>query len=348
MKKEIDAIIVGGGLAGLHLALRCYKEGKSFIVIDKYKEHSSSRIASGLINPITGRRFVKTWLYDELQPLFVAEYRYWEKIWNSGFFKSIDIYRAISDHRLVNDLDAKLSDHRDLCRPMTAEELRLFQSVSHFPDTGYVFKGYQLDTTTFLDRGIDFLKSKGLWYEDDFKIESLDENQTTHQYKDYFTRKIVLARGAHSVDNKGFVWPGFNINKGEILKVSSPELPLDSILKQRLFLIPEDNHYWVGSYNTWECDDEAPTTEGKKYLVKHLDLMMKSPYEFQAHLAAFRPATEDRRPIMGYHPNNPSIAIFNGFGSKGTSLIPYFANVFYKHLFQDFALPSEVDIRRFY
>ncbi|GAA5225055.1 NAD(P)/FAD-dependent oxidoreductase [Membranihabitans marinus] len=348
MKNNIDVIIVGGGLAGLHLALKFYKEGLSFIVIDKYKEHSSSRIASGLINPITGRRFVKTWLYDELQPVFVSEYQYWEKIFNSRFFKSIDIYRAITDHRLVNDLDAKLSDYGELCRPMTADELTLFQTLTSFPDLGYVFKGYQLDTITFLDRGIDFLKSKGIWYEDNFEIESLDESQSSHRYKDYITNKVILARGAHSTDSRGFTWPGFNINKGEVLKLSSPQLPLDSILKQRLFLIPEGEEFWVGSYNTWECDNEEPTAGGKKYLIKHLDLMMKSPYEVRSHLAAFRPATEDRRPIMGYHPSNHSIAIFNGFGSKGTSLIPYFANVFYQFVFKNQELPTEVDIQRFY
>jgi glycine/D-amino acid oxidase-like deaminating enzyme len=43
------------------------------------------------------------------------------------------------------------------------------------------------------------------------------------------------------------------------------------------------------------------------------------------HKAGLRPATFDRKPFIGFHDKHKNVAIFNGFGSKGVSLIPYFA-----------------------
>jgi glycine/D-amino acid oxidase-like deaminating enzyme len=46
------------------------------------------------------------------------------------------------------------------------------------------------------------------------------------------------------------------------------------------------------------------------------------------------------------HPHLP-VGIFNGFGSKGVSLIPYFARAFVRELQGEEALPFDVSIRRF-
>ncbi|MBT5910865.1 MAG: FAD-dependent oxidoreductase, partial [Opitutae bacterium] len=60
-----------------------------------------------------------------------------------------------------------------------------------------------------------------------------------------------------------------------------------------------------------------------------------------------RPGTRDRMPIMGTHPANPSISIFNGFGSRGGTLIPLCAELFAESLLEGNPLPEELDLRRF-
>ena len=64
----IDVIIVGQGLAGSILALKLLEKGKRIQIIDS-GNNMSSRIAGGIINPITGRRYVRSWNY----PLFLKE-----------------------------------------------------------------------------------------------------------------------------------------------------------------------------------------------------------------------------------------------------------------------------------
>ena len=65
---QIDYLIIGQGISGTWLSYYLEKEEKSFIVIDKNYSNSPSRIAAGIINPVTGRRHVEVWLADEIIP----------------------------------------------------------------------------------------------------------------------------------------------------------------------------------------------------------------------------------------------------------------------------------------
>jgi len=55
----IDFLIVGQGLAGSLLAWELIQRGCSVLVVDKGEENAS-QVAAGLINPVTGIRFVKS------------------------------------------------------------------------------------------------------------------------------------------------------------------------------------------------------------------------------------------------------------------------------------------------
>src|SRR4029079_6360252 len=63
---HVDVIIVGQGISGTMLSWFLQKENKSFIVFDEVREHSASRVAAGIINPVTGRRYAYTWMIDEV------------------------------------------------------------------------------------------------------------------------------------------------------------------------------------------------------------------------------------------------------------------------------------------
>ena len=65
---HFDTIIVGQGISGTFLSYYQYKENRSFIVVDNNDKHSPSRIAAGIINPVTGRRMVTVWMADEVLP----------------------------------------------------------------------------------------------------------------------------------------------------------------------------------------------------------------------------------------------------------------------------------------
>ena len=72
---KYNYIIIGGGICGTWLSYYLMNEKKSVLIIDDCKQNSASKIASGLINPVTGRRVVTTWLAEQLLPFAFKEYK---------------------------------------------------------------------------------------------------------------------------------------------------------------------------------------------------------------------------------------------------------------------------------
>ena len=61
-----DVIILGQGLAGSALAWWLHWSGQRVLLIDRGESVTASRIAAGLITPITGRRMTKADDFDVL------------------------------------------------------------------------------------------------------------------------------------------------------------------------------------------------------------------------------------------------------------------------------------------
>src|ERR1700722_20928270 len=72
--EKVEVLIVGQGLAGTWLSYWLYKAGVSFKIIDQINPDGASLRAAGLINPVTGRRLVTTWIIDELMPFAKKAY----------------------------------------------------------------------------------------------------------------------------------------------------------------------------------------------------------------------------------------------------------------------------------
>jgi glycine/D-amino acid oxidase-like deaminating enzyme len=72
---QADVLIVGQGICGTLLSWFLHKEGKSFFVIDEPGAGSASAVAAGVINPVTGRRYVTTWMAEELMSFAEITYR---------------------------------------------------------------------------------------------------------------------------------------------------------------------------------------------------------------------------------------------------------------------------------
>ena len=65
---QVDYLIIGQGISGTWLSYYLNKTGKSFLVIDNNFKSSSSKIAAGIINPVTGRRHVTVWMAEQILP----------------------------------------------------------------------------------------------------------------------------------------------------------------------------------------------------------------------------------------------------------------------------------------
>ena len=71
---QVDTIIVGQGLCGTFLSWNLINAGQQVMVIDESIPNSATKVASGVINPVTGRRIVRTWEIERFMPFAVEAY----------------------------------------------------------------------------------------------------------------------------------------------------------------------------------------------------------------------------------------------------------------------------------
>lgn len=74
MNTSYDFIIIGAGIAGMSLAYSLSTSDSSFLIIHSPNKPSASSIASGLINPIAGKRLETVADFDELYKISSAFY----------------------------------------------------------------------------------------------------------------------------------------------------------------------------------------------------------------------------------------------------------------------------------
>ena len=89
---NFDYVIVGQGICGTLLSYFLNREEKKFLVIDEPKPYTASKVASGVINPITGRRLVRTWMIEDVMPFAVDVYKQLEVELEISFITQNNIF----------------------------------------------------------------------------------------------------------------------------------------------------------------------------------------------------------------------------------------------------------------
>jgi hypothetical protein len=105
-----DYILVGQGLAGSLLSHFLIKKGKTVAFVDNNHRGASSAVAAGIINPITGRNFVKSWRTDELQPLAFSTYDELSALLGVQIFYPINVAVLFREIETSNNWLGRLSD----------------------------------------------------------------------------------------------------------------------------------------------------------------------------------------------------------------------------------------------
>lgn len=344
---QTDFLIIGQGICGTFLSWYLQKAGISFLVIDEQHPDSASANAAGIINPVTGRRIVKTWLIETVLPFAQEAYaRLGAELQVSAieqknivdFFPSAQMRQAF--------LDRYASDTQFLSLPQDENHWRTFFNY----DLGYgvIDPCYLVNLPQLLPAYRNLLKSRNQLLEEKFDAQQLRIAPDQIQYGHISARAIIFCDGVSSAINPWFSNLPFAPNKGEMLLIEAPGLPAENIFKKGMTIVPwQKNIFWVGSSYEWDYDTDEPTDlfrERTEAILKH---WLKIPFKTIDHRASVRPATIERRPFVGFHPQFPSLGIFNGMGTKGCSLAPFFANQFVVHIHHQSPLHPEADIKRF-
>ena len=345
-----DIIIVGRGLAAHVLAHSCHQKGLRFMLIGDPSLSQCSRVAAGIWNPIVFKRLTKSWMADSLIPHLEKFYTHCEDTLGKKITTSRTFIRPFSEEqekalwlkRGANELDEFIERKIHETKPAELQGVHLPLGYSHVLKTGNLHVP-------------EFLEASDKFFGESVVNEVFDHGQLQIlngrvRYQQHKAKAIVFCEGYKVKDSPFFRFIPLKPVKGEVLDVRIDDLHLkNTIINKGAFIMDTaPQHYRVGASYNWEMLNDELSEEGRDDLISKLKQITSLPYTVLNHKAGVRPSSIDRRPVLGQHPKHPELFIFNGLGTKGVMLAPYFADKFVLFLLQKQALPAEVDVKRHY
>jgi len=319
--------ILGQGLAGTCLAWQLLERNVPFTIIDR-GIGGSSRVAAGLVNPVTGRQFEPSWRIAEFLPESVAFYRDIEQILGTSLWHPLPVLRLAQ----TGDEWRKIRHKAE-----QPEVARWIDEALADPPGGWTGAivlggGGRLDTRAFLDRSRAHFESLGLYRQDEISPD--DTN-----------RELVRCDGAAGLLSGQL--GAHRCAKGEILTLRATGWD-ESMIRVGAggWLVPIGNGcFKAGSTYEWQTLDESPTAEGRAKVATIATRLGGADFEILAHEAGVRPIVRRSQPLIGPLPEG--CWIFNGLGSKGSLYAPGVARRLADWLVDGIEADPSLDLRNF-
>ena len=350
--KEVDFIIVGGGLAGCCMALTLHERGFKVQVIAN-ETNNCSRVAAGLFNPITGKMLTKTWKADLIFNELYLFYKNAETLLDANFFHEKRIYRPFNSIEEQNNWMAQSQEPglRDFIHQLSVKSIGI--DGIHDPFGGILLNkcGF-VDTLTFMSATKKYFLPKEAWVSNSFnydELEILGEERVC--YQSYKARSIIFCEGTESLKNPFFNWVPIRPLKGETLTVQA-DFQQDIILNRGVYAVPqkEKNRFKIGATYDHKIENQTTTDAARKEIVEKWEAIATKSYQIIDQNWGLRPTSPDRKPIIGFHPKKKLLSMVNGLGTKGVSLAPFVSGIFADKLVNKASNPiyDTMDVSRYY
>jgi glycine oxidase len=294
--------IIGQGLAGTCLAWVLFERDVPFELLDR-EQGGSSRVAAGLINPVTGKRFEPSWRIDEFLPEAVAFYESLEQRLDERFWHPLPVVRLTTDRKDRTKAEAKLND--PVVRPWLAGEVS--PPPGEWSGAFELRGGGRLDVRAFLDASRKFFQERGIYRR--AEVDPVGSFNGERVWCEGASGLLTGKLGTH------------RCAKGEILTVQAMGWSESRILiGGGGWLVPlGGDRYKAGATYDWDRLDEAPTEEGRAKVEAILRRLVPGSFEVIDHEAGVRPILRRSQPLIGKIGGE---WFFNGLGSKGSLYAP--------------------------
>jgi len=343
---KTNYLIIGQGLAGTLLAHELLKANESFLVIDEFTESTSSKVAAGMFNPISGKRMVKSWNADELLKDTFTAYNELEILFNCKLIYQQNIYQLFGSVKEQNDLTSRMDNdgfakHVNLF-PIKEPNLNDDFGAFEIFETGWV------NTKALIEKMRQLLIDQNKLIDTKFEHNKLKFKNCVWTYNDIEANYIIFCEGYKNKDNPFFNYLPFVLCKGEVFTIKCTGLIAQKIIKKGIYLVNlYADIYKVGATYEWNDLTENTSEIGKSFLIEKLNDLLKIPYQIIKHEANIRPTTKDRKAIIGEHLRYKNLFILNGLGTKGVMHAPYLAKQLLNLIINKAEVDKEVNIERF-
>jgi len=332
-----DYMIVGYGLAGCLMSFLLSQSQKKILIIDNDHQDSASLVAAGIINPVTGKSFVKSWRIEEFLPSAIELYKEIENKEKINILTFTNILRVLKNIESENVWLSKAADPEYSKYLLTkADTSELENKITFNPHYGEITGSLKVNLSVFVQHMKEKNLKSGKYFVDNFNHDLLSFNDDIFEYKNFKAKKIIFCEGYRGEQNPFFKNLMFAPSKGEALIIRIPGANFSKMIKNNMFLVNlKEDVYWFGGGYEWRASDSLPSKTAFDNLKSELDKLLTIPYTILDHRAAIRPSTKKRKPLLLQHEEMKNMYFFNGLGTKGTSLAPLIAKTLWNHLEND-------------
>jgi glycine/D-amino acid oxidase-like deaminating enzyme len=343
----VDYLLTGQGLAGSVLALTLLQCGRRIMVVDQLEQSACSTIAAGVYNPFTYKRMVNSWEAETLTPFAQQFYEQAEVLTEASFHRRMETWKILADANESKQWERASEEGKSNFITPVISEYPFSDAVDAPYGIGIVKDCGAVDMVSFLAAIRKKLQAHQALQQEFFHVDRLVIHPD-HVVYDGRIRAAVHVHCGGILANPHWkkIFSLIPV-KGQLLHLYIPDLHAEHILSRGVYLLPVGQKRFICGA-TYELDqpDEQITSVGRDELLEKLTKFIRLPFTIEKQLAGIRPGVRDRRPILGRHPEHPSLAVFNGMGSKGTLLAPWLASCLIDHLEMDQPLHREVSVNR--
>ena len=316
-------LIVGQGVAGTMLAWQLEQAGVDFRIVDAGHAQATSRIAGGLVNPVTGLRLAKSWQAEELLPLARESYL------ALGAAIGASVWRDVRIRRLFRGA----SERALFERRRTEGDLGPFLGASDE-------EGFWIEGAGCVDLPALLAAARARWKD----LGILEERRFTDA--DWGTPAIHCT-GASVRALTPLVGVPWQVSRGELLTVEAAGLDPGVVLSRVHWVLPvEGNRARVGASYSRDTDASRPTDTARTILGRSASDLLGRPFSVIDHEAGLRLALPDKRPLAGWIPGRTDVGVCTALGSKGVLWAPWLARQWRRCLCAGEPFDPEVAIER--
>lgn len=358
---RVDLAVVGGGLAGCAMVWEAIRRGFRVALVDECRPWSSSRVAAGLVTPITGSRFALSWRFEEYYRAADSLYRFAQETTQGAFWSVAQALRIFTSAQQRAAFEERWTGPQSVG---TDESIRLellspgdLRSYAA-PWGGFsMFPAARLSTEAYVDATRAFLGTQGLLFDTlvDLQQDLLDGEQGMRiDTLNLQARWVCLAQGLEARSNAWFGALALHPARGDILQISASSKQIEHVVHREGWIVPLGQaRYLLGAtyareeQGSQECRIDSPAGfKARAELRGRWQEFFDQPQvdvDLIEQRAAVRPASYDRHPLIGSHPEHSNLVCLNGLGSKGSLMAPRLAHLLLDEL--EFCTPIEKVLR---
>ncbi|WP_066629794.1 NAD(P)/FAD-dependent oxidoreductase [Labilibacter marinus] len=342
-----DYLIVGQGLAGITIANELMANGKSFLAVANKNLTSATSVAAGMYNPLIFRRITQSWMVDDVLPVMFETFKKLEQTIHQPLIHRKAIIKLVNEDEYqrwqIKQNDPLISKYiQELQKGTKINGIHEYYGTATVAHSGYI-------DLNALSQGFHQLlqQENSLIYES-FDFNDLEIFDTHISWKGTHFKNIIFCEGAFAINNPLFPEVKYKLTKGDVLTLSIDNFKLEYIINKMSFILEKsEGEFLCGSTYNWSDIDFNTYPKDLDYLKERLSYILNKPFELIQHKTAIRPTVNDRRPVLGSHAKYKNVHYFNGLGTKGVMLAPYFSKQMVNYLIEGKPFHPEVDINRF-